>query len=76
MPHVVIKLAAGRSETQKQRIAHAVTQAIAQTSDCGADAVSVAIEDVAKADWDAKVFVPEIAGKAATLYKKPAYKAV
>jgi 4-oxalocrotonate tautomerase len=76
MPHVVIKLAAGRSEAQKQRIADAVAQAVVQTADCGADAVSVAIEDVAKADWDAKVFVPEIAGRAATLYKKPGYKAV
>jgi 4-oxalocrotonate tautomerase len=71
MPHVVIKLAAGRSEPQMQRIAEAVAQAIVQTADCGADAVSAAIEDVAKADWHAKVFVPEIAGKAATLYRKP-----
>jgi 4-oxalocrotonate tautomerase len=76
MPHIVVKLAAGRSQAQKQRIADAVAQAIVQTADCGADAVSVAIEDVAKADWDAKVFVPEIAGKAETLYKKPGYKAV
>jgi len=64
------------SEAQRQRIADAVAQAIAQTADCAEDAVSIAIEDVAKADWDAKVFVPEIAGKAATLYKKPGYKAV
>ena len=71
-----MKLAAGRSEAQKQRIADAVTQAIVQTADCGADAVSVAIEDVAKTDWDAKVFVPEISGKADTLYKKPGYKEV
>ncbi len=76
MPHVVIKLAAGRSEAQKQSIADAITQAVVQTADCGADAVSVAIEDVAKVDWDAKVFIPEIAGRAKTLYKKPGYKAV
>jgi 4-oxalocrotonate tautomerase len=75
-PHVVIKLAAGRSETHKQRIADAVARAIVRSADCGADAVSIAIEDVPQADWDAKVFVPEIAGKAAALYKKPGYKAV
>ncbi len=76
MPHIVVKLAAGRSEAQKRRIADAVTQAIVQTAECGVDAVSVAIEDVAKSDWDAKVFVPEIAGNADKLYKKPGYKAV
>jgi 4-oxalocrotonate tautomerase len=76
MPHIIVKLAAGRSETQKQRIADAVTQAVVETADCGADAVSVAIEDVAKADWDEQVFVPEIAGKADTLYKRPGYKDV
>jgi len=76
MPHVVAKLVAGRSEAQKQRIDDAVTQAVAQTPDRGAAAVSVAIEDVAEADWDAKVFVPDIAGEAATLYKKPGYRAV
>jgi 4-oxalocrotonate tautomerase len=76
MPHVVVKLLSGRSETQKQRIADEVTRAVMRTAMCGEDAVSVAVADVEPSDWDEKVFDPEIAGKAETLYKKPGYKAV
>ena len=76
MPHVVVKLLAGRSKTQKQRIADEVTRAVMETALCGEEAVSVAIEDVEPGDWDEKVFGPEIAGKADKLFKKPGYKAV
>jgi 4-oxalocrotonate tautomerase len=76
MPHVVVKLLSGRSEAQKLRIADAIVKTIVDTASCGEDAVSVAIEDIAPGDWDAKVFVPEIAGRAATLYRKPGYKSV
>ena len=40
---------------------------------CDENAVSVSIEDVAAGDWTAKVFTPDIRGKADTLYKKPGY---
>ncbi len=76
MPHVVVKLASGRSDAQKQRIADEVVRAVVKTAECGEEAVSVAIEDVEPADWDDKVFGPEIAGKADTLFKTPGYKAV
>jgi 4-oxalocrotonate tautomerase len=76
MPHVVVKLLSGRSEVQKQGIADEVTRAVMKTALCGEGAVSVAIEDVEPGDWDEKVFGPEIAAKADTLYKKPGYKAV
>ena len=76
MPHVVVKLLSGRSETQKQGIADEVTRAVMKTALCGEEAVSVAIEDVEPGDWDEKVFRPEIAGKAETLYRKPGYRAV
>jgi 4-oxalocrotonate tautomerase len=76
MPHVVVKLLSGRSETQKHQIADEVTRAVMNTAMCGEDAVSVAIVDVEPGDWDDKVFDPEIAGKADTLYKKPGYRAV
>ena len=67
MPHVVIKLLAGRSEQQKQKMAEEVAKTVMRTAICGEDAVSVGIEDVEPG----KVFGPEIAGKADTLYQKP-----
>jgi 4-oxalocrotonate tautomerase len=73
MPHVIIKLQAGRSEQQKVKIAAAVTTAIMATAGCGEAAVSVGIEDVAAADWAEAVYRPDIAGKAGTLFKKPGY---
>jgi 4-oxalocrotonate tautomerase len=76
MPHIVVKLLSGRSEDQKQRIADEVTRAVVRTALCGEEAVSVAIEDVEPGEWDEKVFGPEIAGKAVTLFKKPGYKSV
>jgi len=76
MPHIVVKLFSGRSEAQKLRIADEMTRAIVRSAMCVEEAVSVAIEDVAPGDWGAKVFEPEIAGRADTLYKKPGYREV
>ena len=73
MPHVIIKLLSGRSEHQKARIADEVTKAIMATTGNGADAVSVAIEDVAPGDWVETVYKPDILGKPDKLYKKPGY---
>jgi 4-oxalocrotonate tautomerase len=73
MPHVIVKLYAGRSEQQKARLAEEVTKAIMAGANCGEDAVSVSIEDVAPADWTETVFKPDIAARPDTLYKKPGY---
>jgi len=73
MPHVIVKLLAGRSEPQKARIAEAVCQAIIATTGNGEDAVSVSIEDVQKDAWAEAVYRPDILGKPDTLYKKPGY---
>jgi len=70
---VIVKLYKGRSEQQKAKIAEAVTRAIVSAADSTDDAISVGIEDIEPADWDAKVWQPDIAGKAGTLYKKPGY---
>ncbi|MBP0495192.1 tautomerase family protein [Pararoseomonas indoligenes] len=74
MPHVIVKLFAGRSEQQKNRIAEEVTKAIMATTDNGADAVSVSIEDVQPSDWTEAVYRPDILEKPDTLYKKPGYE--
>jgi 4-oxalocrotonate tautomerase len=73
MPHVILKLAVGRSEETKAQIAEAITQVVMAHAHCDESAVSVAIEDVAPADWAEKVFRPEIAGNWEKLYKKPGY---
>ena len=73
MPHVIIKLYAGRSEQQKAKIAEELTKAVMTGADCGEDAVSVSIEDVEPNDWVEKVYRPDIVGKPDKLYKKPGY---
>jgi len=73
MPHVIVKLYAGRSEQQKAWIASAVTKAVMTTTGHGEDAVSVAIEDVEPKDWAEQVYEPDIIGRSGELYKKPGY---
>lgn len=73
MPHVIIKMYAGRAEAQKQALAREMTQAVTNTLGYGPDAVSVSIEDVAPQDWAEEVYRPEIAEKPGQLYKKPGY---
>ncbi len=73
MPHVIVKLASGRSEPQKARIAEAVTKAVMAEAKVGEDSVSVTIEDVEPADWTEKVYRPDILGHWEQLYKKPGY---
>jgi 4-oxalocrotonate tautomerase len=73
MPHVIVKLLAGRSEAQKARLADAVTKAVMEAANCAAASVSVSLEDVAAEDWVEAVYKPDILGKPDTLYKKPDY---
>ncbi len=72
MPHVTIKLYAGRSEQQKARLAEGLTRAVTAALGCGEDSVSVAIEDVAPQDWTETVYKTEILGST-HLYKRPGY---
>lgn len=74
MPHIIVKLQAGRSEAQKQAIADAVTRAITETASCADASVSVAIEDIDRQDWTDKVYRPDIAAHWDRLYKKPDYR--
>lgn len=74
MPHVIVKLYAGRSEMEKAALADEITRVVMKTLGHGADSVSVDIEDIAPQDWVEQVYKPDIAGKPATLFKKPGYK--
>jgi len=73
MPHVIVKLWSGKSEKQKARLAEEITKAVMNTLNYGADAVSVAMEEIEPKDWTEKVYKPDILGKPAILYKKPGY---
>jgi 4-oxalocrotonate tautomerase len=73
MPHVIVKLHAGRSEKLKLRLADEVTKAVMSTLNMGEESVSVSIEDVKPEDWAETVYKPDILGKSETLYKKPGY---
>jgi 4-oxalocrotonate tautomerase len=74
MPHVIVKLYAGKSEQQKMRLAAAVTKAVTSTLNYGDESVSVAIEDVAPERWAEDVYKPDVIGSADRIYKKPGYK--
>jgi 4-oxalocrotonate tautomerase len=74
MPHVIVKLYAGRTEQQKAGIAEAVTQAIMASTGNAEETVSVSIEDVVPSQWAEKVYRPDIQDKPDTLYKKPGYE--
>lgn len=73
MPHVIVKMYAGRSEEQKQKLAEAVTKAVMAVTGNGEDLVSVSVEDVAPSDWTEKVYKPDIENGSGKLYKRPGY---
>ena len=73
MPHVVVKLYAGRSEQQKIRLAAQIVKDLTAILNCGEESVSVAIEDIKPEDWAEKVYKADIAGNLDKLYKKPGY---
>ena len=63
MPHVIVKLAAGRSEQLKTKLAEDITEAVMAGAIVPKVSVSVSIEDVEPKDWVDKVYVPNIAEK-------------
>jgi 4-oxalocrotonate tautomerase len=73
MPHVVVKLKAGRSDELKQRLADQIAQAIVSVLGSSEASVSVAMEDVPPDEWTARVYEREIAPDWDRLYKKPGY---
>jgi 4-oxalocrotonate tautomerase len=73
MPHVIIKMYAGRTEEQKKKLVKAITDSIVKIADADDKYVSIAIEDVSPEDWAEKVYRPDILEKQNTLYKKPGY---
>ncbi|QDL38700.1 tautomerase family protein [Rhodoferax sediminis] len=73
MPHVIVKLYSGRTEEQKAKLAEEVCNAVISALACDEKSVSVAIQDIRPADWQDKVYKPDILANSARIYKKPAY---
>jgi len=73
MPHVIVKLYAGRTEQQKAKLAQEITKAVMTTVNVDEGAVSVAVEDVKPQDWTDKVYKPDILGNRENIYKQPGY---
>lgn len=74
MPHVIVKLASGRTEAQKQELAAAVTHATTSSLGLGDESVSVSLEEFASSEWTEKVYTPDIINGHGKLYKRPGYK--
>jgi 4-oxalocrotonate tautomerase len=72
-PHVIVKLYPGRSEEQKIQLAEAIVKVVVAIAQCDEQSVSVAIEEIAPADWAEKVYKPDILTPRGKLYKKPGY---
>jgi len=51
MPHIHLKIAAGQSEENKQKLVDLFTKVITENTENPDEAVSVAIEDIPKEDW-------------------------
>jgi 4-oxalocrotonate tautomerase len=73
MPHVIIKMYAGRTEEQKKKLVKAITDSIIKIIAVDEKVISIAVEDVSPEDWAGKVYRPDILEKQNTLYKKPGY---
>ncbi len=73
MPHVIVKLYAGRSDDDKARLAEEITRAVIGALGSREASVSVSVEDVAPEDWADKVYIPDIVAKPDQLFRKPGY---
>lgn len=73
MPHVVVKLTAGRAEEKKAELARALANTVISILGCEESAVSVGIEDIPNGKWVEHVYNPDIRAKPQSIYKKPGY---
>lgn len=73
MPHLVLKMAPGRSDAMKERLADRLTAAITDVLGLQDSSVSILFEEVGRDDWMAQVYGPEIEALADRLIRKPGY---
>ncbi|MEX4002101.1 4-oxalocrotonate tautomerase family protein [Paraburkholderia sp. EG285A] len=73
MPHIIVKMAEGRSDATKRELADRLTAAMMDVLALDASAISVAVEDVPTQQWMQHVYVPDIEGAGQRLVKRPGY---
>ena len=73
MPHIIVKMYAGKSDHQKKELTERIVKSVIETTECKDTAVSVSIEEFAPHDWADKVYRPDILERHETLFKKPGY---
>ena len=71
MPHVLVKLYAGRPDALKHRLAREVSRAVTSVLGLPDESVSVAIQDVDASRWAEEVYKPDVLGNEPLLYKRP-----
>jgi 4-oxalocrotonate tautomerase len=74
MPHIIVKLWKGKSESQKKKLADELTKTAMSVIGYGEESFSVAIEDIEPNEWKEKVYQPDIIKQKEKLYKEPGYK--
>lgn len=74
MPHVIVKLWPGKSETQKQKLADRIANDIMDVLGYGEESVSVAFKEISSGEWAEKVYKTDIENPRGKLYKKPDYR--
>ena len=73
MPHVIVKMYAGKSDEVKRRLADSIARALMAEASSSEASISVSIEDVQPSDWVEQVYKPEIMGRPEILIRKPGY---
>ncbi len=73
MPHIIVKLYAGRSVQQKKDLTEKIVSSVIEVTECEETAVSVAIEEFAPHEWAESVYRPDILESQSTIVKKPGY---
>lgn len=74
MPHVIVKMAAGRTDAEKGALAQALAQVLMERLSCTEDQISIAVQDIKPGDWKPTVYLPDILGHPELLFKKPNYQ--
>lgn len=73
MPHISVKLWPGSSDAQKAELTDAIAEQVRTILHNRDESISISFEEVAPADWQSKVYEPDILGKWPTLTKEPGY---
>ena len=73
MPHVIVKMYAGRTDEQKKDLAAAIARSLTEIAGATEANVSVAVEDFDPDEWPEAVYRPDILEYPGTLIRRPGY---